>query len=128
MLRIRIWTALAVMALVHIGSSELLNALGVELPGQTTTQSVLVSFAAAFAGGAYAQRHFVLPALSMWAALWVAIVYMLHVMAGPNGESCLLQTLQLNLVAIILSAFATIAGASLGRMSSSSRPTHMAAA
>ena len=123
----RIWLGLAIMVFVQIGAGALLSAIGVELPGQGTGNSVLVAFAGAFAGGVFARRQFLLPALAVWLVIWAAITYILYSIAAPTGQGSVLSILQYNLVAIALSAVATAIGAILGQMLAASRSQHAAA-
>jgi uncharacterized protein YneF (UPF0154 family) len=78
--------------------------------------TALAAFVGALIGSWIARSYFLLPVVSLWAATWVYVVYVLYMIAEPViGDDALVGILQHNWLSIILSAGALVAGWALGR-------------
>lgn len=115
MARSRFAAAVLAMAAIALASGWLLPD-----PGRSTVgsvgESVLVFFLAAAAGAWLARDRFVVPALVVWGAIWVAVVWVLHLVSAPMDPSTVAAILQYNWLAIALSGAASVAGALCGHM------------
>lgn len=72
-------------------------------------------FLSALVGSFVARSRFVLPALSLWLVLWVAIIYVLYRIAGPVGAPSVIGLLSYNAIALIVSLVGAYSGAVLGQ-------------
>ncbi|WEN15451.1 hypothetical protein PY254_01885 [Rhodanobacter sp. AS-Z3] len=77
--------------------------------------SVVIGFVATAIGAFIARRGFVLPALGLWFAEWLLVVYVVYFIAAPTGQASLLAIIQRNLLSIALSALAVAIGALVGQ-------------
>lgn len=110
------------MLAVLFAADLLLPDLGPSL-AWAAAQSVLVFFLAALAGGWLAGRRFVLPALGVWAAVWLVVGYLLYRIAAPASDAPLAALVASNWLALVLSGAAVVAGARAGQLLSRQPPT-----
>jgi hypothetical protein len=120
----RIAAAVVAMLLVQ-WSAGMLLALTAHTNG-SIAQTVVASFAGAFAGGFIAQRGFLVPAAVLWALIWGALLYLSYDIASASGTASVLAVLKNNAAPLILSCVAVSAGALIGQKISS-RPRVAAA-
>ncbi len=109
----RIWLGLGIAAAFGLVGGELI-ALA-DLAVGPVTQSVALGFPGAVLGAFVARRGFVLPAIGLWLLSWSADIYFLYRVAEPVGQASILGILQYNLLTIILSLLAVVAGAWFGQ-------------
>lgn len=115
MVRQRILLGLVAMLAIQCVAEALMAALGADQSLYGSAPSILAAIAAAFAGGWISRGRFLLPALLLWAALWCAIIYLLHRIAAPAGVAAPASILIDNATAIACSCAATVLGAVLGQ-------------
>lgn len=84
--------------------------------------SLLELFLGAVAGAWLARRPFVIPALVVWAFLWVVVTWLLHGYGGRTGDASVAAILQYNWLAIVLSCVGAVAGALCGQVMARTRP------
>ena len=110
----RIAIGVGVTILFLFLGSELIGLL--QLPVTPPAESFIVSLIASFLGALVAQRNFMMPGFLAWAFSWTLAIYMLQVMAGPTSQMSVIAIAKLNLLAIVLSAFATLIGITAGQV------------
>src|SRR5690606_4996167 len=98
------------MLLVVLAGQWLLPDLGRSMTWMVA-QSLLVFFLGALAGAWVARGPFVCPALVAWGLVWVLVLWLLQRIAAPVGHWDLAAVLQFNWLALVVSFFATLAGA-----------------
>ena len=117
----RIAAAVVAMLLVQWSTGTLI-ALTTSTSGGIT-QTVIASFAGAFAGGFIANRKFLVPAVISWALIWGLLIYVLYGIASAAGTASVLGVLKNNAAPLVFSGIAVLAGAMLGQKISGRRPT-----
>ena len=120
----RIAAAVVAMLLVQWSTGTLL-ALTTSTSG-SITQTVVASFAGAFAGGFIANRGFLIPAVILWAVIWGVLIYVVYGIASAAGTASTLEILKNNAAPLLLSGIAVLAGAMIGQKSAG-RPRAAAA-
>lgn len=120
-------TALGILAMFIVQVvAALLPDLGASV-AWGVAQSALVFFVAAVVGAWVAGHRFLLPAMAVWLLICIAIVYLLYRIAAPAGPVSIVDMLQYNWVALLLSGAATAIGALLGQAIAVSRARRVAA-
>lgn len=109
----RIAAAIVAMLLVQWSTGTLL-ALTTDTSG-SIIQTVVASFAGAFAGGFIANRGFLIPAVILWAVIWGALIYVLYGIASAAGAASVPEILKNNAAALLLSGIAVPAGVMIGQ-------------
>jgi hypothetical protein len=117
----RIAAAVVAMLIVQWGTGTLL-ALTASTNG-SIIQTVVASFAGAFAGGFIARRRFLIPAIISWTAIWGVLIYVLYSIASAAGTASLIEILKNNAVSLLLPGIAVLVGAKLGQRLSGGQPT-----
>lgn len=120
MSKLRIAAAVVAMLLVQWSTGTLL-ALTTQANG-SITQTVISGFTGAFAGGFVAKRNFIIPAVTVWAAVWCALTYVLHGIDAETGSASIVDILNRNAVPLLLSGLGILSGALIGQAISGRRP------
>ena len=84
--------------------------------------SLLELFLGAVAGAWLARRPFVIPALVVWAMLWIVVTWLLHGYGGRTGDASVAAILQYNWLAIVLSGIGAVTGALCGQVMARAQP------
>ena len=117
MSKLRILAAAVAMLLVQWSVGTLL-AFTTDING-SMVQTVVASFAGAFAGGFIAKRNFFIPAALLWALIWSALIYVLHGIASLAETTSVLPVLNNNAIPLLLSGIAVFIGVLAGQRLSS---------
>ncbi len=114
MYRPRILPGVATMLAIQVCAEPLLSASPLGKAIDPTAQALAIAFVAAAASGAVARRDFILPALTLWLALWGVVLGLLYAVAAPLDPAALPALLRTNAWAIAFTAVATTLGAASG--------------